>query len=149
MKTIALIITLTVLNLSVLAQDNPKGEKLSIEQQNQLQLKRMTLEYDLTPSQQKDLAPLLAERNNKKRERREEMKANKENHKQLSANEKFEIKNKMLDEQIEFKSKMKKILTKEQFEKWEQHRHEKMKNIKHRKHLKHLKQNQNHPEDSK
>ncbi|MDI9309954.1 MAG: hypothetical protein QM535_07035 [Limnohabitans sp.] len=149
MKKLALIIAIIGFGISAIAQNNPKGEKLTPDQQNQLQLKRMTLEYDLTPSQQKDLAPLLAGRNNKKRERREEMKANKENHKQLSANEKFEIKNKMLDEQIEFKSKMKKILTKEQFEKWEQHRHEKMKNIKHRKHLKHLKQNQNHPEDSK
>lgn len=146
MKTIALIITLIGLNLSVVAQDRPKGEKLYVEQQNQLQLKKMTLEYDLTSSQQKELAPILAEQNSKRKARKDEMKANRENKKQLSANERFEMKNKMLDEQIEFKSKMKKILTKEQFEKWEDNRHMKMKNIKHRMQSR---QNKNHTEDSK
>lgn len=119
MKKIALIIAILGFSISAIAQNYPKGEKLTPEQQNQLQLKRMTLELDLTASQQKDLAPLLAEQNSKRKERREEMKANKENHKQLSTNERFELKNKMLDEQIEFKAKMKKVLNKEQFEKWE------------------------------
>lgn len=146
MKTIALIITLIGLNLSVVAQDRPKGEKLSVEQQNQLQLKKMTLEYDLTTSQQKELAPILAEQNSKRKARKDEMKANRENKKQLSANERFEMKNKLLDEQIEFKSKMKKVLTKEQFEKWEDNRHMKMKSIKHRMQSR---QNKNHMEDSK
>lgn len=146
MKKLALIIAIIGFGISAIAQNNPKGEKLSTEQLNQLQLKRMTLEYDLTPSQQKELAPLLAEHNSKRKERKKEMKVNKENHKQLSANEKFEIKNKMLDGQIELKSNMRKILTKEQFEKWEKNRHEKMKNIKHRKHSK---QHRNNSDDFK
>lgn len=100
-----------------LAKTDP--EKLSAEQRNQLQLKKMTLELDLTAAQQKEMAALIAEQSSKREAKMAEMKANKEAKKQLTANEKFELKNKMLDEKIEHKAKMKKILSKEQFEKWE------------------------------
>ena len=45
--------------------------------------------------------------------------ARKEAKKPLTANEKFEMKNKSLDNQIEMKAKMKKILNTEQMQKWE------------------------------
>lgn len=94
-------------------------EKLSSEQRNALHLKEMTLNLDLTSSQQKEIAPIIAEQTTKMEARRKEMKAQKETKKSLTANEKFEIKNKSLDSQIEMKTKMKKILNANQMEKWE------------------------------
>ena len=125
MKKIALAIVLTAgLALNGIAQEKKSAakadtEKMSAEQRNQLQLKKMTLELDLSAAQQKEMAALIAEQSSKREAKMAEMKAGKEAKKQLTANEKFEMRNKMLDEQIEHKAKMKKILSKEQFEKWE------------------------------
>lgn len=125
MKKIALAIALTLgLALNGMAQEKQLAkkadtEKLSAEQRNQLQLKKMTLELDLTAAQQKEMAALIAEQSSKREAKMAEMTANKEAKKQLTATEKFELKNKMLDDQIEHKAKMKKILNNEQFEKWE------------------------------
>lgn len=116
-----IVLTLVLFSaLSINAQEKRNGskEKMTVDQQNQLQLKKMTLALDLTASQQKEIEPILAEQNLKREAKRAEMKSNKENHKELSANERYELKNKMLDEQIEYKAKMKKILTKDQYEKW-------------------------------
>lgn len=98
----------------------PQKERMTAEQRNQLQLKRMTANLDLTPSQQKEMAVIIAEDNSKRETKRAEMKANKEAKKQLTADERFKIENEKLDAQIEHKAKMKKILNKEQFAKWEE-----------------------------
>ena len=79
----------------------------------------MTLNLDLSPSQQKEIAPIIAEQTIKREAKRTEMKAQKETKKPLTANEKFEIKNESLDSQMEMKAKMKKILNANQMEKWE------------------------------
>lgn len=111
---------IVVFTFSGMAQERePKGEKMSVEQRNQLHLKKMTMDLDLTSAQQKEIAPIIAEQSSKREAKMAEMKANKEAKKQLTADEKFEMKSKMLDQQIEHKAKMKKILNKEQFEKWE------------------------------
>ncbi|MEN9488967.1 MAG: hypothetical protein RL494_1232 [Bacteroidota bacterium] len=94
-------------------------EQLTPEQRNVLQLKKMTLDLNLTASQQKQLEPIIAEETNKREAKKTEMKARKETKKTLTANEKFELKNKNLDEQIELKAKMRKILTDDQMKKWE------------------------------
>ena len=94
-------------------------EQLTPEQRNVLQLKKMTLDLNLTASQQKQLEPIIAEETNKREAKKTEMKARKETKKDLTANEKFELKNKNLDEQIELKAKMRKILTDDQMKKWE------------------------------
>lgn len=94
-------------------------EQLTPEQRNVLQLKKMTLDLNLTASQQKQLEPIIAEETNKREAKKTEMKARKETKKALTANEKFELKNKNLDEQIELKAKMRKILTDDQMKKWE------------------------------
>ncbi len=98
----------------------PQRERMTAEQRNQLQLKRMTANLDLTSSQQKEMAVIIAEDNSKRETKRAEMKANKEAKKQLTADERFKIENEKLDAQIEHKAKMKKILNKEQFAKWEE-----------------------------
>ncbi len=119
--TIALALSLTVtMNAQERqAKNRENTEQLTPEQRNELHLKKMTLDLDLTPAQQKEIAPIISEQSSKREAKMAEMKANKEEKKQLTANEKFEMKSKMLDQQIEHKAKMKKILTKEQFEKWE------------------------------
>ena len=119
--TLALIISLSFVGM---AQEKESGkrestEKLSAEQRNSLLLKTMTLNLDLTASQQKEIAPIIAEQTTKMDAKRSEMKARKEAKKLLTANEKFEMKNKSLDNQIEMKAKMKKILNAEQIQKWE------------------------------
>ena len=123
-KLIFTLALITSLSFAGIAQEKESGkreatEKLSVEQRNALQLKKMTLNLDLTASQQKEIAPIIAEQTTKTEAKRNEMKARKEAKKPLTANEKFEMKNKSLDNQIEMKAKMKKILNTEQMQKWE------------------------------
>lgn len=94
-------------------------EKMTLEQRNQLQLKKMTLDLDLNASQQKEMAAVIAEQSAKREAKMAEMKEKKATQKKLTANEKFEMENKILDNQIEMKEKMKKILNDKQMEKWE------------------------------
>lgn len=98
-----------------------KTEKspLSTEQRNQLHLKKMTLDLDLSASQQKEMAAIIAEQSTKREAKMAEMKKQKEAQKELTADEKFTLKNQLLDEQIAHKAKMKKLLNDKQFEKWE------------------------------
>lgn len=93
-------------------------EKLSPEQRNQLMLKKMTLELDLNAKQQEQVGQIIAEQSLKRESMRAERMAKKESERRPTADERFALKNKMLDEQIAMKDKMKKILSPEQFEKW-------------------------------
>ena len=95
-------------------------EQMTSEQRNELHLKKMTLELDLTATQQKELSKIIAEQGSKKEARITERKANKdETKKQLTADEKFAKKSRKLDEQIVMKERMKKVLSADQFKKWE------------------------------
>jgi hypothetical protein len=82
-------------------------EKLSSEQRTQLMVKKMTLELDLNAKQQEQVKQIIAEQM-----------AKKEEDKKRTADQIFVIKNKILDEQIAMKNKMKTILSPEQLEKW-------------------------------
>lgn len=94
-------------------------EKLTPEQQAELQVKKMTLELDLNAKQQAEIKKIALEQAKKREAKKTEWKANKEAGKSLSKDEKFAMKNQMLDNQIAHKSEMKKILTSEQYAKWE------------------------------
>lgn len=125
------------------ASVKPQRERMSPEQRNQLQLKRMTANLDLTASQQKEMAVIIADENAKREAKRAEMKANKEAKKELTADERFKLENEKLDAQIEHKAKIKKVLNKEQFEKWEENhdkRRDKMQRMKRAHHQKSKKQ---------
>lgn len=138
MKKLAttLVIILTV-SLSGFSQEpeqaRPERARMSTEQRNQLRLKRMTLELELSAAQQKEMASVIAEESTNREAKMAAMKSENKEKKQLTADEKFALKNKMLDEQIARKAKMKKILNDKQFEKWEanqekhQHKMHKMK----------------------
>lgn len=79
----------------------------------------MTLDLDLNASQQKEMGKIIAEQSAKKEARMKEMKANRDSNAKPTSDEMFARKNKMLDEQIVMKNKMKSILSPEQFEKWD------------------------------
>lgn len=96
-----------------------KRESLSPEQQAELQVKKMALELDLNAKQQAEIKKIALENSKKREAKKAEWKKNKEAGKELTKDEKFAMKNQMLDEQIAHKAEMKKILTPEQFAKWE------------------------------
>lgn len=120
MKKLALtVLAIVAIGTSGIAQERKQGEKMTLEQRNQLQLKKMTIELDLNENQQKEMSKLIAEQSTKREAKIAEMKANKEAKKELTADEKFKMKNQMLDAQIEHRAKMKKILNEKQFDKWD------------------------------
>jgi periplasmic protein CpxP/Spy len=119
MKKVFLILTL-VLSLLTFAQEK-KGavEKMSPEQQSILLVKKLTLSLDLNQKQQEEIKALLLEMAQKKAAHQLEKKTKKEKGEKPTATEKFEKQSQLLDDQITFKAKMKKILNEEQFKKWE------------------------------
>ena len=134
MKKLALIVLLAV-GLSAQAQEKKDntlatGEKSGVkkeqreqmtpEQKNQLRLKKLTLDLNLTPAQQKQIGALLSEQSEKREKMKAERKASKEKAVELTAEERFERKNKMLDEEKALKDKVQKILDADQFKKWEE-----------------------------
>ena len=78
----------------------------------------MTLDLNLNSEQQKEIKNLLLEKA-KKREAEVAFKTTKEKGQETTAEERFKIKNQVLDEQIALKEQIKKTLTTEQFNKWE------------------------------
>ena len=115
------IVALLVIGISSFAQErkerHPKGEmeQMTPEQRNQLHLKKMTLDLDLNAKQQEQLTKILADQSAKREAMKAEHKVKMEETKAI----RFEMKKKILDEQIEMKNKMKSILSAEQFAKWE------------------------------
>lgn len=138
MKKLALIVLLVV-GLSTYAQEGKKQERqgaererLSPEQRNQLQLKKMTLDLNLNESQQKEIAKILEEQSAKRQAEMATFKANKDKGVKPTAEERFAMKNKKLDEAIAVKAKVQKVLTPEQFKKWEDMKKENRENMKER-----------------
>ena len=119
-------IALLVFGLNSFAQDSSKKsntqnetEKMSVEQRNQLRLKKLTLDLSLTDSQQKEMSKIIAEQSVKRETDIAKRKADKEKGVKPTADERFAKENQMLDERIAIKARVKKILNAEQFEKWE------------------------------
>lgn len=129
MKKVFLFLTLCISVLTYAQERNEAVEKMNAEQQTILQAKRMTLALDLSLKQQEDIKSLLLERAQKKAAHQLAQKTKKEKGEKPTASEKFEMHSQLLDAQIEFKSKMKKILSEEQFKKWEKLRNRKGKMI--------------------
>lgn len=129
MKKVFLFLTLCISALTYAQERNGAVEKMNAEQQTILQVKRMTLALDLSLKQQEDIKSLLLERAQKKAAHQLAQKTKKEKGEKPTASEKFEMHSQLLDAQIEFKSKMKKILSEEQFKKWEKLRNRKGKMI--------------------
>ena len=123
MKKLILVVALTLSSLTF--AQNRKGSEMTPEQQAEIQTKRLTLDLDLNSNQQKEVKTILLEQAKKREAKMAEMKAKREKGEKPSADERFEMKNEMLDNQIEMKAKMKKILKPEQYKKWEENLDEK------------------------
>ncbi|MBC5862564.1 hypothetical protein [Flavobacterium turcicum] len=112
---------------------NARENQLTKEQRQELHLKKMTLDLDLSTAQQKEIQVVLNEQSNKREtalaNRKEKQAANA---KKPTADERFAIKNQMLDDQIAMKARMKKILSNEQFKKWETMKEKKNDRMNHR-----------------
>ncbi|MDI1257284.1 MAG: hypothetical protein PSV16_14415 [Flavobacterium sp.] len=132
---------LLIVGMTAFAQEKPEGPKkgdraamakLTPEQRSELHLKTLTLKLDLNASQQKEMGKIVAEMDAKREAMKAERIANKD--KKLTSDEIFAKKNKMLDEKIAMKERLKKILNDEQmdkFEKMQQQRQKKMQEGKH------------------
>ena len=125
MKKLIVTIVLVISSLSF-AQEK---SKLSPEQQTELQVKKMTLDLDLDANQQKELRTILLENAKKREAKKMALKEKMSKGQKPTTDEQFEMKSKMLDDKIEHKAQLKKILKPEQFQKWEQHQENRTKNL--------------------
>jgi len=119
MKTWIVAVAMMVGVVATAQQKNEKTEPLKPEQRVELRVKKMDLALDLNDKQVKDIRILMLERAKKAEQFKAQRKTNKEAGTKLTADEKFALKSKTLDERIAMKEEMKKILTSEQFAKWE------------------------------
>ncbi|MBA6315134.1 hypothetical protein [Cellulophaga baltica] len=113
------------IGLNAFAQKREMKSEMTPDQMATLSTKKMTLALDLTESQQAKVYVLELEHAT---ERLAKMKARKQARetgttKNLSSEQRYDMQSKMLDQRIEQKKKMKSVLTKEQFEKWEKMSH--------------------------
>lgn len=125
MKKLIVTIVLVISSLSF-AQEN---SKLSLEQQTELQVKKMTLDLDLDANQQKEIRTILLENAKKREAKKMALKEKMSKDQKPTTDEQFEMKSKMLDDKIEHKAQLKKILKPEQFQKWEQNQENRTKNL--------------------
>lgn len=93
-------------------------EKLTPEQRNEKQLKKITTELNLNANQQLQVKQLLAERSAKAEKLREERKDRKDSNTKPTAAEKEAFKNEVKTEKEANDAKMKVILNAEQYKKW-------------------------------
>ncbi len=132
MKKVFLVALLFV-GITTFAQGKrEQKEKLTAEQRVELQAKKMKLDLDLNDKQVADVKKLLLEQAKKREAKKEEFQAKKDDAKKPTSDEIYAMKNKMLDEQIANKAEMKKILTADQYKKWEENREEGKSKIKKR-----------------
>jgi protein CpxP len=128
-----LLIAIALITVNATAQEGKrerqnKGEHERVQQFKDfspeevatLQTKKMTLHLDLTDAQQKQIQAILLEQ---AKARKSKMEARKKMHEEggekPSKEDRFNRANEQLDSRIALKSKMKNILSTEQFEKWE------------------------------
>ncbi|UUC45670.1 hypothetical protein [Flavobacterium cerinum] len=121
MKRLVLAVCLLATMAGFAQEQGSRGgrERLAPEQQVQLQVKKMTLDLDLTAKQQKEVEKLLLDQSKKREEARAAQGDVRKNYKDMTSDERFALQNKRMDDKIAFKGEMKKILNSGQMEKWE------------------------------
>lgn len=126
MKNVFLALLLFV-SITTLAQEKKgkriEGEKLTKEQKVDFQVKRMTKDLDLNEKQAKEIRAIVTKEVEKREAKKAEMDKKKE---QVKAERLAEAK----ENQAALSSDMKKILTPDQFAKWEKNREEKKAKVK-------------------
>ena len=113
MRKIASVLVLVfAFTLTTQAQKKRKRmqkEKLTVEQQATLAIKKMTLALELTDAQQRKLKPIITKQITERRAQFEQMKKQREEKKKLESKERYEKQNEMLDKKIAFQFFMKAI----------------------------------------
>lgn len=99
---------------------------MSAEDIASIKSKKMTLQLDLTDQQQQEVYNLILANAEKRKALKAERKAAKEEQTKLTSEEKITLKKAKLDEQIQMKRELKKILTDEQYAKFEELGHKRM-----------------------
>lgn len=132
----ALVVLTTV---GVMAQNHEgykthRGEKMNMtpEQLATLQTKKLTLALDLSEAQQEKIMKAALEEAKYGKEKWETMKAKRQSGewKKPTSEERFEMKNALLDRKIAYDQKMKDVLTKSQYETWKEMQAKKLKHFK-------------------
>jgi hypothetical protein len=100
-----------------------RGPDLTTEQMATLRTKKMALALDLDDQQQKAVYALVKEQADARKAKMATFKEKRKEGTQLTSDEKFQMQSDMLDQQLKNKAAMKKILSKEQFEKFEKASH--------------------------
>ncbi|MCH7524983.1 MAG: hypothetical protein IIC74_08240 [Bacteroidetes bacterium] len=131
-KLVLIVIALVTMNITAQEQKGElqKSEKqerhekfkdFTPEQIAELQTKKMTLRLDLTEAQQRDIEKIhLANAKERQAKQRElKLKREKNNDQKLLKDERFNLMNQRLDKHISNKKEIKRILSREQFEKFE------------------------------
>jgi periplasmic protein CpxP/Spy len=93
-------------------------ERLTPEQRNDKQLKKLTSDLNLDANQQAQVKQLLADRSAKAEQFREARQAKKDNDVKPTAAEREAFKKQMMDEKDANDAKMKAILNADQYKKW-------------------------------
>jgi hypothetical protein len=117
-----LIPVLLVFTLVSFAQNERNFKKsknqLTPQQEAILKTKQMVLQLDLNKFQEDQILALNEVRAKNRQKLMESHRAMKEGNEQLSSDERFNMKIKMLDAQIKYQSEIKKVLEEKQFDEW-------------------------------
>ena len=124
-----LIVALAIMISTLSFAQKGEREKMTPEQRVEKQLSHMTTTLNLNEKQQGEVKAVLLEQAKKREGQRAEMKAARERGEKPTDEQKAEMKKKMIDEQLEMKTKMKKILTEEQLTKLKESRMERRKEM--------------------
>lgn len=120
-KTASILALVFVFTVTAKAQKKDRRtqrEKLTVDQQAILEVKKMTLTLELTKAQQQEIQPILARQISSKRAEFEKVKTMRESKRELTADEHFAYQNQRLDQQIAYQKEMKSILNDKQYEKF-------------------------------
>lgn len=131
------IVCMLLLGANIMAQPGDRRERmdresLTAEQLGTLQAKKATLVLDLSDAQQKQIKALFIENAKLRKSKLAERKRinEGEERKKLTADERYKRANEKLDHQIAQKEELKKILSEEQYAKWQQMQKRKGKQLK-------------------
>ena len=130
------VVALLVVGLTTFAQEKEKkGDRknMSPEERTEMRVEKMTKELDLNETQQKQVKELLASQKENREEFIEKRKEIKETAEKATKEQRAEMKAKMEENKEAIKSKMKTILTDEQYKKWESNMEEKKEKMTERK----------------
>ncbi len=129
MRKLILAVALVV-GLTTFAQEKKREGKMTPEQQVEVVLKKMTSELSLDAKQQDQVKALLVEQSKNREVKKAEFKTRREKGDKPSDEEIAAMKKNRIDEELAMKNKMKKILTEDQYKKWNEVKKERMGKLK-------------------